>query len=75
MEGMGVGRVMNVERRMPMGEGVIVVLIVSSMSVMEVSFAFHFVFFWCELVKGTGKGIPEITAQPSGPAKYVFMGP
>lgn len=33
MEGMGVGGVMNVERRMPMGEGVIVVLIVSSMSV------------------------------------------
>lgn len=33
MEGMGVGGVMNVERRMPMGEGVIVVLIVSSISV------------------------------------------
>lgn len=38
---------MNVERRMPMGEGVIVVLIVSSMSVMlEVSFAFHFFSFF-----------------------------
>lgn len=46
MEGMGVGGLMNVERRMPMGEGVIVVFIVSSMSVMlEINFAFDFFFF------------------------------
>lgn len=46
MEGMGVGGVMNVERRMPMGEGVNVVLIVSSMSVMlDVSSPLNFFFF------------------------------
>lgn len=44
---MGVGTVMNVERRMPMDEGVIVVLIVSSMSVrVEVSFAFILSFLF-----------------------------
>lgn len=77
MEGMGVGGVMNVEWRMPMGEGVIVVLIVSSMSVMlELSFAFDFSSsFVVSLLRGQKKALPEIMAQPSGPAKYVFMGP
>lgn len=55
MEGMGVGGVMNVQRRMPMGEGVIVVLIVSSMSVgWSLVWSFFFLFFWCGLVKGRG---------------------
>lgn len=74
---MGVGTVMNVERRMPMDEGVIVVLIVSSMSVrVKVSFALIFSFlFSVSLLRGKEKALPEITAQPSGPAKYVFMGP
>lgn len=47
MEGMGVGGVMNVERRMPIGEGVNVVLIVSSMSaILDVSFAIEFFAFF-----------------------------
>lgn len=74
MEGMGVGAAMNVERRMPMGEGVSVVLIVSSMSVgwRLVSLLF---FLGVGLTRGEEETLPEITAQPSGPAKYVFMGP
>lgn len=76
MEGMGVGGVMNVQRRMPMGEGVIVVLIVSSMSVgwTLVSSLFFLFFLGVGLLRGE-ETLPEITAQPSGPAKYVFMGP
>lgn len=56
MEGMGVGEVMNVLRRMPMGEGVIVVLIVSSMSVgwSLVSSLFFSIFSGCGLVKRRG---------------------
>ena len=56
MEGIGVGEVMNVLRRMPMGEGVIVVLIVSSMSVgwSLVSSLFFPIFSGCGLVKGRG---------------------
>lgn len=75
MEGTGVGEVMNVERRMPMGEGVIVVLIVSSMSGWSlVSYLFFLFFLGVGLLRGE-ETLPEITAQPSGPAKYVFMGP
>lgn len=75
MEGMGVGEVMNVERRMPMGEGVIVVLIVSSMSGWSLVSSLFFLFFLgVGLLRGE-ETLPEITAQPSGPAKYVFMGP
>lgn len=77
MEGMGVGAAMNVERRMPMGEGVSVVLIVSSMSVgwRLVSLLFFLFFLGVGLTRGEEETLPEITAQPSGPAKYVFMGP
>lgn len=74
MEGMGVGAAMNVERRMPMGEGVSVVLIVSSMSVRWRLVSLLF-FLGVGLTRGEEETLPEITAQPSGPAKYVFMGP
>lgn len=63
---MGVGSLTNVLRRMPIGEEVMVILIVSSISV-EVQ----------QGVRGDWeqRRIPDTTSQPSGAAKCVSIGP
>lgn len=63
MPGMGVGCETKVERRMPMGEGVMVILMESSMSSDLDQRAFKV------LAGGIGVRIPDITIQPSGAAK------